>query len=266
MGKTVAMVAVRMVAMALAVSTVPHAASAQGSADVGALRKEIESLKGDLAEIKKSLAEMRQLLLQRPAAAPAAVPAAPAVVKVTLGNQPSLGRADAPVTIVEFSDYQCPFCQRFVNATFPEIKRDYIDTGKVRYVFRDFPLDPIHPQARKAAEAAHCAGEQGKYWEMHDLLFRNQRALLVDHLKGYGRSLGLDADRFDACLDQGRFAARVEDEAATGSSLGVTGTPAFFIGKSTATGTIEATSVRGAQPAAAFRRVLDQMLDGKAGT
>ena len=95
---------------------------------------------------------------------------------MSVGDGPSLGKPDAPVTLIEFSDYQCPFCaDDFSKARSPHSRRTYIDTGKVRYVFRDFPLDSLHPQARKAAEAAHCAGEQGKYWEMHDTLFKNQR-------------------------------------------------------------------------------------------
>ena len=91
-------------------------------------------------------------------------------------GEPSLGKPDAPLTLVEFSDYQCPFCRRFFEQTLPALKSKYIDAGQLRYVFRDFPLDQIHPQARQAAESVHCAAEQGKYWEMHDLLFQSLRA------------------------------------------------------------------------------------------
>jgi protein-disulfide isomerase len=137
----------------------PVRAQSQPS-ELEALKQDLETVKQDLADIKKALSEMRQLLVQRPAPPSQA---APAISKVSVGDGPILGKPDAPVTVVEFSDYQCPFCQRFFTNTLPELKKDYIDTGKVRYVFRDFPLDAIHPQARKAAEAAHCAGEQGKY-------------------------------------------------------------------------------------------------------
>jgi len=237
----------------------PGHAQSQPS-DLEALRQDLESVKKDLAEIKKALSEMRQLLVQRQA--PPAQPAQ-AIAKLNVGRSPSLGKPDAPVTIIEFSDYQCPFCERFFSTTLPALKADYIATGKVRYVFRDFPLDSIHPQARKAAEAAHCAGEQGKYWEMHDRLFKNQRALMVDNLKGFARDLGLKVEDFNSCLDQGKYANAVSEHLAAGSAVGVTGTPTFFIGKTAADGTIEATSLRGAQPIAAFRQVIDRLLEGQ---
>jgi protein-disulfide isomerase len=242
----------------MAVAVFPGSLHAQSAADLGALQRDMEAVKGDLAGIKKDLAEIRQLLLQR--AAPP-VPAAPAVTKVKVGDGPSLGKRDAPVTLVEFSDYQCPFCGRFFSQTFAALKADYIDTGKVRYVFRDFPLDQIHPQARKAAEAAHCAGEQRKYWQMHDALFKNQRALQVDDLKGYAREVGLDAATFNRCLDSGKFATTVSQHVAAGSDVGVTGTPAFFVGKTSADGTIEAISIRGAMPLVAFRQAIDRLLE-----
>ena len=182
---------------------------------------------------------------------------------MSVGDSPILGKPDAPVTVIEFSDYQCPFCQKFFTSTLPEIKKDYIDTGKVRYVFRDFPLDSIHPQARKSAEAAHCAGEQGKYWEMHDVLFKNQRALMADNLKGFARDLGLEVDAFNTCLDQGKLATVVSAHQAAGSAAGITGTPGFFIGKTTANGQFEATFIKGSQPITAFRQVIDRLLEGQ---
>jgi len=112
-----------------------------------------------------------------------------AAASVSIAGNLIMGKKDAPVTMIEFSDYQCPFCRRFFETTLPTLKAEYVETGKVRYVFRDFPLDQIHPHARKAAEAAHCAGDQGKYWEMHDLLFQNPQALRVESLKTHARSL-----------------------------------------------------------------------------
>ena len=149
-------------------------AVADSHSELGALKGDIASIKAELAEIKNQLTDIRQLLSQRPAQARRADNV---VAKVSVADNPILGQHDAPITLIEFSDYQCPFCQRFFQTTFPVLKTEYIDAGKLRYVFRDFPLDSIHPQARKAAEAGHCAGDQGKYWEMHDLLFQNQRAL-----------------------------------------------------------------------------------------
>lgn len=237
---------------------VEPAQAQSGSADLEALKQDLESVKKDLAEIKKTLGEMRQMLAQRPAA-----PAPPAIAKVSVGQSPSLGKQDAPVTVIEFTDYQCPFCQRHSASTLPDIKKHYIDTGKVRYVLRDFPLDSIHPHARKAAEAAHCAGEQGKYWEMHDLLFKNQSALMVENLKGFARDLGLNADAFNACLDEGKYAQAVSEHLAAGSGAGVAGTPTFFIGRPSTDGTVEAAPLRGAQPITAFRQAIDKLLDGK---
>jgi protein-disulfide isomerase len=227
--------------------------------DLGALQKDMETVKNDLIGIKKEMSEIRQLLMQRPPQ-----PATARVMsKVKVGDGPSLGKPDAPVTLVEFSDYECPFCGRFFNQTFAALKAQYIDTGKVRYVFRDFPLDQLHAQARKAAEAAHCAGDQRKYWEMHDTMFKNQRTLKVEHLKGFASELGLDVTAFNSCLDEGKYAAAVSQHHAAGSELGVTGTPAFFVGKSSPDGTIEATAIKGAQPITAFRQAIDRLLDGK---
>ena len=230
-------------------------------AELGAIRQEIENLRKEVTEIRKALVEVRQQMAERPAVSPGAAQA-PAIVKVNTGRSPSIGKTDAPVTIVEFSDYQCPFCQRFASSTLPELRRDYVDTGKVRYVFRDYPLDKIHPDARKAAEAAHCAGEQGKYWEMHDALFKNSRALKIDGLKAQARAQGLNEGEFDACLDQGKYAEVVSENFAAGRGAGVTGTPSFFIGKTTADGTIEGVNLRGALPTANYRRVIDELLGG----
>lgn len=226
--------------------------------ELGTLQQDMETVKNDLAAIKKELSAIRELLTQRP---PSPAPPAQVLSRVSVGDGPSLGEPDALVTMIEFSDYQCPFCGRFFKQTFAAIKAQYIDTGKVRYVFRDFPLDQLHPQARKAAEAAHCAGEQGKYWEMHDTLFRNQAALKVENLPAFARDLGLEVDAFNACLDQGKYTNAVNQHHAAGSAVGITGTPAFFIGKTNMDGTIEATLVKGAHPITAFRQAIDRLLE-----
>lgn len=167
-----------------------------------------------------------------------------------------LGSADAPITVVEFSDYQCPFCLRHDQETLPKLKEQYIDTGKVKYVFMDFPLDSIHPQARAAAGAAECAGAQGKYWEMHDKLFSDQAAWngnagAIDVFKSYAPNLGLDAEAFASCLDSNQFGAEIAADQQDGADAGVTGTPAFFI---------NGRFVSGAQPIEVFQQMLDQML------
>jgi protein-disulfide isomerase len=159
-------------------------------AEVDALKTEVERVKSGLENMQKELVNLRSLVASRQA--PSA-PRADSPVTVGVANNPMLGTPEAPLTLIEFSDYQCPFCRRFAETTLPLLKRDYIETGKLRYVFRDFPFDRLHPQARKVAEAAHCARDQGKYWAMHDLLFQQQQTLQVDRLKGYARQLGLNA-------------------------------------------------------------------------
>jgi len=163
---------------------------------------------------------------------------------------PSRGPASAPVTIVEFSDFECPYCGRG-EETVAEVVRVYGD--KVRVVYRDLPL-PMHTNAPKAAEAAHCAGEQGKYWEMHAKLFANQRALEIPSLKGYAKDLKLDQAKFDKCLDSGATAALVEEGRKAGTELGITGTPAFFV---------NGVMISGAQPFDAFKEIIDVELAQK---
>lgn len=161
-----------------------------------------------------------------------------------------IGDKDAPVTIVEWSDYECPFCQRHYTQTYNLIKKDYIDTGKVRYVLRDFPLS-FHPQAQKAAEAAECAGEQGKYFEMHDKLFGDGVVGGVATFKGYASDLGLDRSKFDSCLDSGKMASEVAADMQDGIDVGISGTPGFIInGK----------LVSGAQPYSVFKQAIDAEL------
>ena len=199
---------------------------------------------------------MLRLLSQRPAQGGVTVTAP---VRTSVTDAPVLGRNDAPVTLVEFSDYQCPFCQRFFATTLPALKKDYIDTGKLRFVYRDFPLE-MHPHAREAAVAAHCAGEQGKYWEMHDALFQYQAALAPAQLAERARALGLDSSRFDQCLTSGRHTASIERGLADGAAAGVQGTPGFVVGKTQPGDTIQGTPIRGAQPLETFRRIIEQLL------
>ncbi len=227
----------------------------------GAGEAELGRVKGDLGDVKGQRAEVLGVMTQRAGQGAPTAPAGP--VRASLGDVPALGPPTASVTLVEFSDYQCPFCQRFFQATLPALKKDYIDTGKVRYVFRDFPLDQIHPQARKAAEAAHCAGDQSKYWEMHDVLFRNQQALEVPKLSEHARALGLDGLRFDQCLSAGTHAARVNQGLTDGRATGVQGTPGFVVAKTTPGDSVEGTLVVGAQPVEVFRRLIDQLLSEK---
>jgi protein-disulfide isomerase len=244
--------------MVLALVAPLKAQGLQGTVrDSGATSAELERIRADLDIVKSQLAQVLRLLSQRSAQGGGS--ASSGSVRTSVADAPSLGRAAAPVTVVEFSDYQCPFCRRFFETTLPALKREYIDSGKVRYVFRDFPLDQLHSQARKAAEAAHCAGEQGRFWDMHDRFFQSPNAL-VPPLAEHARAIGLDEAKFTKCVSSGRYSSRVERGLADGAAAGVLGTPGFVIGRTTTGDVVEGTSIRGAQSLATFRRIIDQIL------
>lgn len=178
-------------------------------------------------------------------------PSAPSVDMDSLIDDDAIkGDKDAPVTIVEFSDYECPFCARFYSQTLGQIENEYIKTGKVKLVYRDFPLG-FHSNAQKAAEAAECAGEQDKYYDMHDLLFEKGVKSGVDSFKQFAADIGLDTKEFNDCLDSGKMASEVQKDMRDGSAAGISGTPGFIInGK----------LVSGAQPFSAFKQIIDAEL------
>jgi len=175
----------------------------------------------------------------------------PSKIKASVDDDPSQGSKDASVTIIEFSDFECPYCARFYSQTMPQIRMNYIDTDKVKFVYRDFPLD-FHQYAKKAAEAAECADEQGKFWEFHDKLYENQNALDNESLKQYAKDMGLKTDQFNTCLDSGKMTQEVLKDLEDGSSYGVTGTPTLFI---------NGIKVVGAQPYEVFQKIIDQELN-----
>jgi protein-disulfide isomerase len=170
--------------------------------------------------------------------------------QVAEAGAPARGPADAPVVIIEFSDFQCPFCSRVLPAI-AQVEKVYGD--QVRFVYRQFPLS-IHPNAQKAAEASLCANEQGKFWEMHDAMFADQGGLAVDGLKQKAAAIGLAADQFNTCLDSGKYAARVAADEADGQKAGVNGTPALFI---------NGRFVSGAVPFDALAKIIDDELARK---
>jgi protein-disulfide isomerase len=171
-------------------------------------------------------------------------------VKVS-ASDPALGSASAPITLIEFSDYQCPYCGR-VEPTLKRLRAAYGD--KIRFVWKDYPLTQIHPQAFKAGEAAHCAGDQGKYWELHDVLFSKQSELQIDDLKRYALTLGLKADAFNQCLDTSKYGERVRDGVSEGGQVGVNSTPTIFV---------NGRRLSGAQPYEVFAAIIDEELARK---
>jgi protein-disulfide isomerase len=221
------------------------------------LKKEVETLNQNMNAMQRDLQEIKALLQNRMQVNP------PPSVVLNLDKRPVKGEGTAKLTLVEFLDYQCPYCGQFSRETMPQIDRDYIQTGKVRYVVVNMPLAAMHKSAFKAAEAAACAGEQGKFWEMHERLFNNQQ--IIDQWKTHAEAIGLDMDKFEQCLDTDRQAAQVRSDIAEAHDAGVTGTPAFFLAftdpKSATIKTI--TKLVGSQPYASFKAAIDKQLAEK---
>jgi len=242
---------------ALLVLAVAPTAPAQ-SPEITTLQSDLATLARQLEGVQRELQELKSLLRDR-AGAPANEFRSMAL---GVGDGPFKGAADARVTLIEFTDYQCPFCARHHRNTVPRLVDTYVKTGKVKYVVRDFPLESIHPAAVKAAEAPHCAAEGGKYWEMHDRLFANPKALAPDDLVAHAEALGLDAQAFRRCLESGKHASRVSEARAEGERAGVRGTPSFFLGLTEPnSGKITAvTALRGAQPFARFEEAIEKLL------
>ena len=187
---------------------------------------------------------------------PTTGPTEPSQVRASVDDDPVLGDKNAKVTIIEFSDYQCPFCERFYSETLPQIKKEYIDTGKVKLVYRDFPLDSIHPMATPAALAAECVREKGKdaaYFKMHDKIFENQQQLSESYLKSWAKELGYN---IDDCLDSKKFMSEVRKDLSDAQASGGRGTPYFVILGSNEDGT----PVSGAQPFPVFKQIIDSKL------
>jgi len=202
---------------------IPASLSAEGiTQEQGkAILEELRAIKKELREIKKNGIASAAKPKERPTKAQNVA---------TLGS-PILGDLKAPITLIEFTDYECPFCKKFYKKTLPELKKQYIDTGKVRLVVRDFPL-PFHKNARSAANAAHCAGEQDKFWPMHDALYENKN-LNREGIKTYATKMGLKLKPFESCLDAKRYKKHIDNDVKEAQMAGVRGTPAFILGKTT---------------------------------
>ncbi|MEO8597799.1 MAG: thioredoxin domain-containing protein [Candidatus Solibacter sp.] len=199
-------------------------------------------------QMLQELRLIRQLLERQAKPAPAQPQEeAPTRAKITdLSGVSVLGNKDAPLTIVEYTDYQCPFCQRFHVTVFPEIKKNYIDTGKVRFFSKDMPLD-FHPNAMRAAQAARCAGEQNKFWELRDVMGANPNSLDMEHIIAFGADVKLDAKALRACIDSNKYKDQVQTDVLEAMKIGATGTPTFVIGKSVGNG-VEGELIVGALP------------------
>src|SRR5690348_5136780 len=215
-------------------------------APLGAADKGITKQQAD--EILNELRQIRQLLEKQQAGN--TQPEPPTRAAVATAGAFAIGSKDAPVTMVEFTDFQCPFCYRFHVSTFSELKKNYIDTGKVRFVSRDLPLD-FHPNAMQAAQAGRCAGEQGQFWPLRDRMGANPDHLDMAHLVGYAQELNLNVDTFRACVESGKYKNAIQNDVQEAIKIGANGTPSFVIGKS-APDTIEGDLVIGAMPYQVF--------------
>ena len=230
----------------------------QPSEELATLRKEIETLKASQLTIQKQLLAIQNLVWGGAVPRPMELQD----IVVSIDGEPVKGDENAALTLIEFSDYQCPFCSLHFRKNLPKIEKNYIKTGKVKLVFRDFPSEAMHKHAFKAAEAAHCAGEQGKYWEMHDRLYANQKSLAPEKLPGHAQTLGLEVPKFRQCLDSGRHAAGIRKDMVEGRKAGVRGTPTFFIGLTDPDGSKVRTTrrIKGARPYSDFKQALDSLL------
>ena len=257
-------------ALALIVGTV--VLSAQTPPDNQELQKRIAALEANQKEILKQLLEIKALITQpRPMVPPTSAALPPGRVAapppglalpakpISIDGAASRGNASAKLTLVEFSDFQCPFCGRYSRETFDKIVTEYVDTGKVRYVFRNLPIESLHPRAFKSAEAAECARRQGKFWEMHSRLFKNQQALTDLDLAAHAQALGLDTSAYGACV-KGAATARIRQDLADGAALAITGTPAFFIGVAADNKVKVLRRLTGAKNYAEFKATFDALL------
>lgn len=231
-------------------------AGARPSADAQAMTKS----QGDA--ILKELRAIRQLLERQPSGAPRGdQPPDDRVTMPMAAGDFSLGRSDAPLTMVEYTDYQCPFCQRFHLDAFENIKKNYIDTGKLRYVSRDFPLD-MHEHAKSAAQAARCAAEQNRFWELRHAMIANAENLKPENILAYAGDLKLDVASFKGCLESGKYQDAVEDNMLEGRRAGVSGTPSFVLGR-VVKGNLNGVRIEGAMPYSTFAAKLEELLKQK---
>jgi len=204
-------------------------------------------------DILNELRQIRQLLEKQQARGPVQGQPAPEPViraKLNLGGFPMVGSKDAPLTIVEFTDYQCPFCQRFHVTTFADLKKNYIDTGKVRFYSRDMPLD-FHANAMRAAQAGRCAADQNQFWKLREVMSANPDKLDLDHIMNFAADLKMDVTALRACLTAEKYKAAVQADVMEAMRIGANGTPAFVVGKSTPEG-VDGELMLGAMPLAMF--------------
>ena len=216
-----------------------------------------QQLADNQREILRQIQELKDSAQLRNGDAPGE---APPDFNMSIKDAAVKGSSDAKLTVIEFSDFECPYCGRYMRDSHPQLERDYVATGKIRYVFRHFPLAGLHPNAVNAAEAGECSRIQGKFWPLHDSLFANQKSLQKPALLDYARSTGLDMKTFETCLE-GQAAPAVRADLDAGNKAGVSATPTFFFGFVQNDGSVHVVErLVGARPYASFQEVLDRLL------
>jgi protein-disulfide isomerase len=234
-------------ALALPFALAAQIQPAQSAPEPGITRQQADEILTELRQIRQ--------LLERQGQAEAKGPAEPAHARINLEGAEMLGAKTAPLTIVEFTDYQCPFCQRFHVNVFGDLKKEYIDTGKVRFYSRDLPLDSIHPNAHRAAEAARCAADQHQFWAIRDKMGSHPNQLDLDSLLADAKDLKMDVAQFRSCVESHKYKDAIDGDLLEARRIGADGTPAFVIGKSTPEG-VDGELMVGAQPLVEFERRL----------
>lgn len=227
--------------------------------DDPALRDEVRRLREDVRQLQQEMRDLRQT-----AGAPRRTATGWEVVDGLVlhpEDSPRLGAANARIALIEFSDYQCPYCARHFTDTMPQIEREFVATGKLMVVASEFPLERMHPLALKAAQAARCAADQGKFWQMHARLFQNQRRL--EPWSAHAEALKLDAPRFDACMAEAKGTEDIRRNVQEAVKAGVNSTPTFLLALNTPDGLKVVRRVRGAAPFAAFKAEIEALLQAE---
>lgn len=239
---------------------ISSACSQSNNEELARMRKEIDELKAERQRLVEQINELKGA--QLPKGISPAKAQLPFDLAINPNSPEAMGNKSAHVAIIEFSDFQCSYCLSYVMQTFPQLEKDYIKPGKVKYFFRNLPLTDGHPNAFRAAEAAHCAAEQGKFWEAHARFFANQNTLNPNDWPQHAQALGLNTEKFNQCLESGKYDDEINNDIDDAQRLGLNGTPAFLIGIMSPDN--QHISVRkvimGAEPYESFKQTLDELL------
>jgi protein-disulfide isomerase len=237
--------------LALALPAAAQIAAGESSKDEGITRQQAEDILNELRQIRQLLEKLQAKGSGQPGQEQ------PVRAKLNLNGFQMLGDKNAPLTVVEFTDYQCPFCRQFHVTTYAELKKDYIDAGKLRFYSRDLPLD-FHANAMRAAEAARCAAEQGKFWQLRDIMGADPDKLEMSNLVEDAGGLKMDVAAFRSCVESEKYKNAIQTDVMEAMKIGATGTPTFVVGKSTADG-VDGEVVLGALPYAMFDQKLKEI-------